>query len=68
MSYLFWVKLAIGVKNKFSVCSYPPGWVLCQKLPLYTCTTDKLMADFHCLGLNKVLKSRANPVSLKSLT
>lgn len=35
--------------------------------PLYTHTTDELMADFHCLGLNKVLKSRGNPVGLKSL-
>lgn len=30
--------------------------------PLYTHPADELMANFHCLELNKVLKSSGNPV------
>ena len=53
--------------NSSTVRGYPPDWMLCQRQPLYTHTTDKLMTDFHCLELNKVLKSRGNPVGLKYL-
>lgn len=45
-----------------TVCGYPQDWVLCQRMLLYTHSTDKRGADFHCLELNKVLKSRGNPV------
>lgn len=54
--------------NSTTVRGYPPDWVLRLKQPLYTHSTDKLVADFHCLELNKVLKSRGNPVGLKILT
>lgn len=41
--------------------------ILHLRRSLYTRSTDELMADFHCWELNKVLKSRGNPVGLKYL-
>lgn len=46
-----------------SLCAvHLPPCVLWLGEPLYTPSADELTAYFHCLGLNKVLKSSSNPV------